>query len=222
MRKTFTKINKFFQLTKTGLFVIFFLLVGKSSFCQYPDTVITVSNDIDVITIKNFAAGFLPPGFNIERDYDQNILSKQPAKTSPVRANNVSKKIVSRFSIINNGDKPDSLYFFPGLFFRNVLLYKIENNKATLLPLIAPQVGDSISFRLINILPHDTITVLAESYPSRTYTNLFKPRLISPGYLETFFVNAHLIKKDVTVFTYIFCGLLIMMILFSLANFLQG
>ena len=137
-------------------------------------------------------------------------------------ANNVSKKIVSRFSIINNGDTTDSLYFFPGFFFRNVLLYKIENNKATVLPVIAPQIKDSISLRLINVLPHDTLTILAECYPLRTYTNGFRPRLIRPGYLENFFLRVQLSKKDVTLFTYIFCGLLLMMILFSLANFFQG
>ena len=222
MRKVFTETNKFFQLIRTCFFAIIFLMAGKYSFCQNPDTVITVSKDINEVIIKNFAAGYLPVNFNIERDYDQNILSKQPLKISPVRANNVSKKIVTRFSIINDGDKTDSLYFFPGLFFRNVLLYKVDNNKATLLPVIAPQVDDSISFRLISIPAHDTVTILAECYTARTYTSIFRPRLISPGYLETFFVKAQLVKKDVTLFTYIFCGLLMMMILFSLANFLQG
>ena len=219
---TFTETNKFLQLIKTCFFAVFFLMTGKSSFSQHPDTVITINGDIDIIAIKNFAAGFLPQDFAIERDYDQNILSKKPITASTIHVRDVSKKIATRFSIINAGDKTYSLYFFPGFFFRNVLLYKLENNRAIPLPVIAPQIQDSISFRLINILPHDTVTILAECYPLRTYTNLFRPRLISPGYLEIFFVKAQTTKKDVTLFTYIFCGLLMMMILFSLANFLQG
>src|SRR5687767_9631168 len=167
MRTTFTKTNKFFRLTKAGFIAVFFLIIGKSSFSQHPDTVITLNNDIDVITIKKFAAGFLPQDFDIEKNYDQNILSKKPLTASHVNAADVSKKIVSRFTIINDGDEADSLYFFPGLFFRNVLLYKIENNDAKAFPVIAPPVRDSISFRLINILPHDTVTILAECYPSR-------------------------------------------------------
>ncbi len=222
MRTFFAETNKFFQLKKASCFAVSFLLLCKSSFSQHPDTVITLSNEINVITIKKIAAGFLPRDFDIEKNYDQNILSKQPITVSPVSAVNVSKKIITRFSIINNGDETDSLYFFPGLFFRNVLLYKIENNRATALPVIAPPIGDSLSLRLLNILPHDTVTILAECYPARTYTNAFRPKLISTGYLETFFVRAQMTKKDVTLFTYIFCGLLMMMILFSLANFLQG
>ena len=222
MRTTFTKTNKFFRLTKAGFIAVFFLIIGKSSFSQHPDTVITLNNDIDVITIKKFAAGFLPQDFDIEKNYDQTILSKKPLTASHVNAADVSKKIVSRFTIINDGDEADSLYFFPGLFFRNVLLYKIENNEAKVFPVIAPPVRDSISFRLINILPHDTVTILAECYPSRTYTSSLRPKLISPDYLDTFFVEEQMKKKDVTLFTYIFCGLLMMMILFSLANFLQG
>jgi len=199
-----------------------FLFPVATTFSQHPDTIITINKDIGVITTKNPAAGYLPENFNMEREYDPNILSKKPLMIPTLGANNVSKKIVSRFSIINNGDTTDSLYFFPGFFFRNVLLYKIENNKATVLPVIAPQIKDSISLRLINVLPHDTLTILAECYPLRTYTNGFRPRLIRPGYLENFFLRVQLSKKDVTLFTYIFCGLLLMMILFSLANFFQG
>ena len=135
---------------------------------------------------------------------------------------NVSKKLITRFKVVNNTNEPDSLYFFPGFHFRNVLLYKIENNKATQLPLIAPKVEDSISFRLFNISPNDTLTILAECYPLRTYNNTFKPKLINTGYIAPFVLELQLQKKNVTLFTYIFCGLLLMMVLFSLANFLQG
>jgi signal transduction histidine kinase len=222
MRKVLTETSKLFQLIRTCFLAGIFLMSCRYSLGQHPDTIITISKDIDVITIKNFAAGYLPVNFNIERDYDQNILSKKPLKIPAVGGSNASKKIVSRFSLINNADNTDSIYFFPGFFFRNVLLYQIDDNKATPLPVIAPQTKDSISFRLIRLLPHDTLTVLAECFPLRTYTNGFRPRLISPRSLQAFLVQVQLSKKDVTLFTYIFCGLLLMMILFSLANFFQG
>src|SRR5687767_1226357 len=222
MRKPFTETNKFVQLTRKCFFVLFAFIPGVNAFSQNPDTVITITRDIDVVAIKDPAAGYLPANFNVEKDYDENILSKDPVKIPILGADNVSNKIVCRFSIINNGDTTERLYFFPGYFFRNVLLYQIENNKAMQLPVIAPRIRDSLSIRLIYIPPHDTLTVLAECYPLRTYTSGFRPRLISPDYLDTFFVKIQLSKKDVTLFTYVFCGLLLMMILFSLANFLQG
>jgi len=222
MKSAFDRTNKLPYTSKTFFFAFIFLLIAKTSIGQHPDTVITLNRDTEVIAIKNVAAGYLPVSFNIETGYDKNILSREPLKTPPVNPGNVSKKIIHRFSVINEGDKTDSLYFFPGFFFRNVLLYKIENNKAVPLPVLAPQMQDSVSFRLFHVLPHDTLTVLAESYPLRTYTSAFRPRLIKSNYIETFTTKSQTAKKYVTIFTYILCGLLLMMILFSLANFLQG
>lgn len=139
-----------------------------------------------------------------------------------VATTDVSKKILQRFTIANPGEYPDSLCFFPGFFFEKVNLYKIDNEKAYLLPPIAPSMPDNVSFRMFEIPAKDTITILAECFPLRTYTSSFRPRLIRSDYLETFTIKAHMSKQDVTVFTYILCGLLTMMILFSLATFVQG
>jgi len=149
-------------------------------------------------------------------------LSRQPLKTTRIGASNASKKLLARFSIANNSDTPDSLYFFPDLFFENVILYKIEDNKATALPVIAPISEDSISYRLFSVLPHDTITILAECYPLRTYTSSFLPNIFRRKYIEAFTAELQMERADTRLFTYVFCGLLLMMILFSLANFLQG
>lgn len=221
MKSPFHRTNKL-NLTKTFLFGFIFLLIAKASLSQFPDTVITLHRDLEVITIKYPAAGYLPASFNIENGYAKDILSAKPLKAVAVSTSNVSNKIVHRFSVINEGDSTGSLYYFPGFFFRNVLLYRLEDNKATPLPVIAPDIQDSVSFRLFHILPHDTLTVLAECYPLRTYTSSFRPRLIDPTYIETFTVKLKIAKSQVTLFTYIFCGLLLMMILFSLANFSQG
>ncbi|HEV8272761.1 MAG TPA: 7TM diverse intracellular signaling domain-containing protein [Chitinophagaceae bacterium] len=149
-------------------------------------------------------------------------MSRNPLKITHVEAPNASKKLLARFSVANNADTPDSLYFFPDLFFENVILYKIEKNKATALPVIAPVARDSISYRLFIVLPHDTVTLLAECYPLRTYTSSFYPNIFRRNYLETFDTKLQMENANVRLFTYVFCGLLLMMILFSLANFLQG
>jgi signal transduction histidine kinase len=221
MKSPFHRTNKL-DPTKTFLFGFIFLLIAKASLSQFPDTVITLHRDLEAITIKYPAAGYLPASFSIENGYAENILSAKPLKAVAVSPSNVSNKIVHRFSVINEGDSTGSLYYFPGFFFRNVLLYRLENNKAIPLPVIAPGIQDSVSFRRFHVLPHDTLTVLAECFPLRTYTSSFRPRLIDPTYIDTFTVKLKIAKAQVTLFTYIFCGLLLMMILFSLANFSQG
>ena len=197
-------------------------MAANTAFCQFPDTLITLNGNSDIYTLKRIPAGFVPRSFSVEANYDSTILSRDTLKNPHVRAPHVSKKILARFSVANNTDTPDSLYFFPDLFFDNVILYKIENNKATALPVIAPVNRDSISYRLFSVLPHDTITILAECYPLRTYTSIFYPNIFRQNYIEPFTAKLQMENAGVRLFNYVFCGLLLMMILFSLANFLQG
>ncbi len=189
---------------------------------QTSDPEIIIDQQSEVLPLEKFSFAFLPVNFSLETGYSDQLPMTSRQNSFMVPIANVSGKLITRFTVINNTGDPDSLYFFPGLHFKNVLLYQVENGKATPLPVIAPQIEDSISFRLFNVLPNDTLSILAECYPLRTYNNTFKPKLINPDYIEPFVLELQLQKKDITLFTYIFCGLLLMMVLFSLANFLQG
>lgn len=222
MKSHQNRSSQFKHLSKTCLFVFIFLVAPNMAFCQYPDTLITLNKNSEKHYLKRIPAGFVPRNFNVETGYNANTLSLEPLKMTHVKPRNVSKKLLARFSVVNNTDTPDSLYFFPDLFFENVILYKIENNKATALPVIAPLIRDSISYRLFTVLPHDTVTILAECYPLRTYTSGFYPYIFRQNYIDTFTAKLQMENPDVRLFTYVFCGLLLMMILFSLANFLQG
>jgi len=223
MKSSAKRTNKNYLLTKACLLAFIFLFGAVNNlFGQYPDTVIVINKNIESVRIKKFAAGFIPKSFDIQAGYKSDILSYRPFTVLLIPPGDVSKKLITRFTVINNDDKPDSLYFFPAFYFKNVILYKIEDDKAVPLPVIAPPFQDSVSFRLFHVMPHDTLTVLAECYPSKTYTNGFKPRLINPMNVEAFAIKIQQESKNVTLFTYVFCGLLIMMVLFSLANFFQG
>src|SRR6188474_1301858 len=216
------RASKFKHLSKTCLFAFVFLIAANTSFSQFPDTLIILNKNPDKYFLKRIPAGFIARSFNVETNYDSTILSRDPLKITHVKAQNVSKKLLARFSIANNTGTTDSLYFFPDLFFDNVILYKIENNKATALPVIAPIISDSISYRLFSVLPHDTLTILAECYPLRTYTTSFVPNIFRQNYIAPFTTKLQMEHADVRLFTYVFCGLMLMMILFSLANFSQG
>ena len=209
------------RLTGLSSFVALLLLASEPAIGQHPDTTIVISPKTNVVTIRKFAAGLVPASYKVQAGYTHDILSREPLLTANVTTTDVSKKILTRFSVINGSNETDSFYFFPGFFFQHVRLYEIRNNSAGLLPSVAPP-NNYISFRRFEILPHDTVTILAECVPLRTYTSAFRPRLIKPGYMDAFILTAQTVKKNITLFTYIFCGLLLMMILFSIANFLQG
>ena len=222
MRSHQNLTTQFNYLSKACFFAIAFLIASKTTFCQYPDTIITLNKHAETYFLKKLPAGFVPRTFNVESGYDAKTLSRDPSLTVHVHAKNISKKLLARFTLVNNEDQPDSLFFYPDLYFTRVVLYKIENDKATLLPVIPFSKPDSISFNLFEVLPHDTLTVLAECYPLKTYTTVFYPTLIRRTYIEAFTAKSLLENGDVKLFTYLFCGLLLMMILFSLANFVQG
>ncbi|MFI5131407.1 MAG: 7TM diverse intracellular signaling domain-containing protein, partial [Chitinophagales bacterium] len=136
--------------------------------------------------------------------------------------NLVTKKAVVRFTLCNTADSVRSIWFFPGFYCWQVQLYDVSGNQLSKLPSIAPGNDDSISFRKISLAPHDSMTVVAELSFAKTYLNAIRPRLIHSDYLFSFVNDLQVSRKQTNLITYLFCGLLLMMILYSLANFFQG
>lgn len=166
---------------------------------------------------------FVPVKTDLAKNYSAISNSFKPYKEQTISPVKVTSKVITRFQLLNPGEKEAACYFFPGFFFSNVVLYKVEkDNRLTAIPSVVPDHKDSASFRLINLPAQDSITILAECYQIKTYVNLIRPRIIKEEYITAFILELQGAKKDVALFTYVFCGLLIMMVLFSLANYLQG
>jgi signal transduction histidine kinase len=134
----------------------------------------------------------------------------------------VTKKAVIRFALCNTADTAMPIWFFPGFYCPAVQLYSMRGDELSKLPSIMPHIFDAISYRKITVPPHDTITIVAELTFAKTYLNRYKLTLIHPGYLSPFIVEMQASRKQSNLITYLFCGLLLMMILYSLANYFQG
>src|SRR5204863_5434669 len=111
MRSPSNRTAKTKHLPKSFFFVFVFLIAANNAFCQYPDTLITLNWDSDIYSLKKIPAGFVPRSFSVEANYDSAVLSRDPLKNPHVKAPNVSKKLLARFSVAKNTDTPDSLYF---------------------------------------------------------------------------------------------------------------
>ncbi len=136
--------------------------------------------------------------------------------------NLVSKKIILKFTLCNTADSSFGVWFFPGFFFTDTRLYCLQQNKVQDLPSILPDNPDSIGYRYISLKAHDTTTYLVELTQVKTYLNHVVPRLINPDYLNLFVTNIHINDKEGDVLTYVVCGMMLMMILFSLIIFSLG
>ncbi|HVT86433.1 MAG TPA: ATP-binding protein [Chitinophagaceae bacterium] len=188
------------------------------------------SNDcIDISGIKlsksivdNVSSTFIEKKESLEKIYSSLQFTKGLFAKSLIPNVYVTKKLILKFRICNASDSATSAWFFPGYFFTEVQLFNVEDDQLKELPAVPPSDKNELSFRKITLPPHDSITVLAELLPLKTYTNSLRPRLIQPLYLNSFSAVQQREDRDENIFTYIFFGLLLMMIFFSIANYLQG
>ncbi|MGQ0739934.1 MAG: sensor histidine kinase [Bacteroidota bacterium] len=136
--------------------------------------------------------------------------------------NYVTKKALIKFTVCNSSDTATGIYFFPGFYYTNIRMYAVRNAALVSLPDVLPDIPGKSGYRHIGLKGHDSITIVAELSFLKTYVNKIRPRLINPQYLDAFVINLHNIGGQSDLITYVFCGLLLMMILYSLSVFLQG
>lgn len=134
----------------------------------------------------------------------------------------VSKKVVLKLNVCNSSDTIAAAYFFPGFYFQHIKFYRVFGENIEIIPSVLPPIYDSIGYRLISLPAGDTATLLAELSFVKTYNNVIKPRFINTGYLSAFIADIRSYYNQNNLITYVFCGLMLMMILFSMANFVQG
>jgi signal transduction histidine kinase len=139
-----------------------------------------------------------------------------------VPGSHVTRKPVLRFRICNNADSTASVWFFPGFFYTDVTLYRQDGNHLQPLPVVTPDVKDNLGYRKITLPAHDSAIIYAELRFIKTYINSMRPRLIQPKRLNAIMGDMRNPHVESHMITYVFCGLLLMMILFSTANYLQG
>jgi len=136
--------------------------------------------------------------------------------------NHVPKKALVRFVVFNSSDTAMSVYFFPGFYFTDIRLYSEQQNRLRHLPDIQPENKEKAGYRLLKVPAGDSLTVVAELRFLKTYINKIRPRLVKPEHLDIFIASLHAISYQSDLVTYVFCGLLLMMILYSLSVFFQG
>jgi signal transduction histidine kinase len=220
MRKKHTYI----LFSKKILFIVLFFLPAHL-FCQpaVPDsTYIDLDKIATYQSIRNKTEGaYLAFNSSLENSY-AGLTFKGGSSLRDIPAKYINHKLVLRFYAVNHSDAVDSVWFFPSFFYTSIQLYRVTRNNLTSIPNVEPPFDDSMGYRLLTLGPHDSSAFLAELGFLKTYTNSVRPRLIHKTHLYTFIFDISSNHLYVNIVTYIFCGLLLMMILFSSANYLLG
>jgi len=194
-------------------------------YCQpvVPDsTYIDLDKIVTYQSIRNKTEGaYLPSDSALENSY-AGLTFKTGSFLRDIPAKYINHKLILRFYAVNHSDAVDSVWFFPSFFYSSIQLYQVTGNNLASIPNVEPPFDDSIGYRLLTLGPHDSSAFLAELGFVKTYTNSVRPRLIHKTHLYTFIFDISSNHLYVNIVTYIFCGLLLMMILFSIANYLLG
>ncbi|HWC55108.1 MAG TPA: ATP-binding protein [Chitinophagaceae bacterium] len=214
----------------SGFAVLLFLYVGSVIIPGSALSQDRSSNDcIDISRINlvqyisgHFSSACIEKYDSLEKKYSSLKFTPGIFFKNPIPNEYVTKKLILKFRICNSSDSSASAWFFPGYFFPEIQLFNEDDGVLKKLPSIQSSNKSEHSYSKIIIPAHDSMTVLAELLPLKTYTNSLRPRLIQPQYLNSFTAVQHREDRSENIVTYIFCGLLLMMIFFSLANYLQG
>ncbi len=140
----------------------------------------------------------------------------------PLPNDRVTKRIFIRFHVLNSSDSSSAVYFCTGYYFKKIKLYRQEGRILVPIPDQLPDISERDGFRLLELGPRDSATFIAELAGIRTYNNMLRPRFVGKQHVAAFLAQLHGKYSQQNLLTYVFCGLLLMMILFSLTNFFQG
>lgn len=196
-------------------------LQAQDSLQQHPYIDINKVPLAFTVTDKYLSATYIDRNTSLPRAYPALVFTNGRVHKGLIPNEYVTKKAIIRFNVCNTADTAIGAWFFPGIHFRHIHLYRLNGSQLQELPAIMPPNRDSIAYRLISLLPHDSATIVAELHQVKTYLNKVNPRIINDKYLPYYITGLHNNSSGSNLITYLFCGLLLMLILYSLANYFQ-
>jgi len=175
---------------------------------------VEIRDQISSVFIKNEA--------ELLKKFPAIAFTKGAIITGPIPEKYVTQTALVRFRIHNSGNQVKKIYFFPGFYYKRIILYQVNGKNLQLLPEILPDTKEQSGYREITIAAGDSMEIIAALGMLKTYVNKIRPRLVNPEYLPSFIAGLHNISWASDLFTYVFCGLLLMMVLYSLSVYFQG
>jgi signal transduction histidine kinase len=120
-----------------------------------------------------------------------------------------------KFFVRNSSEKEISVYFYPGLYYKQIDLYKVHTQ-----PVIIENNSNLSGYRKLTLAAGEACFALARLEPLKNEFNSIAPVLISDSYINIYKQVVAGNKTDIKIFGLIFSGILLMMILFMISNFI--
>jgi signal transduction histidine kinase len=132
-----------------------------------------------------------------------------------LKPESVSSVIYLKILLKNNTGKQIVVYLNPGIYFTKYDVYKIQGQTISI-----EDSGNVTNYKKIELAASTTGIFLLEIKPLKTELGSINPVLINEGYLAEYKLVLTRQKSDIQIFGLVLSGVLLMMILFMLTNFI--
>lgn len=126
----------------------------------------------------------------------------------------ISKPAYLQFGLFNSSNSADTVYFFPGILFEKINIYKKTVSGLTFI-----SNGHSTGYAEIYLAPNEKADIIVNLEFCRQNYNYLKPQIIKKNYIETFKKITRLKSDDLKTMGFVLSGMLLMLILFTLVNY---
>ena len=138
----------------------------------------------------------------------------------------MEKDCFIKFTLRNSSDSAKEVYFFPGYYLKSLKLYMAspEDIPGTF-GAVALNQEDSAQYsrcQRLTVGPHQEKVFFARFNFVLTNVNSYMPRIIEKDYLGPWVMTVKSRNVLLNVTTYVVCGILLLMIFYSLAVYLQN
>jgi signal transduction histidine kinase len=140
---------------------------------------------------------------------------KRGTERVKIQAETISSTLYLQVVLKNNTGKEISAYMAPGIYFTRYNLYKINQQTATV-----QDIGNVPNCRKITLTAGETNNILLEIKPLKTEFGNLNPILFNADDLNQYKLNLTRQKSDSQIFGLVLSGVLLMMILFMLTNYI--
>ena len=149
-------------------------------------------------------------------------LDKLPRKSIP-KSLMIDSKVYLLFRLENNETSTRSFYVTPGIYSSETVVYSMDSVTKQWIKIKGQVTGKAErAYRLVSIQPGDKMDILIQCKYIRTNIVTLNAYLLNPAFFDHYinYIQTHWF--GVNTFTFVLCGLLLMMLLFSLANYAQN
>lgn len=124
-----------------------------------------------------------------------------------------------KFVVTNQADSLIKFYFYPGIFFSKLELYRL-NEAGDGVKLLQVYADETEGFKKIELLSNETAVFFAKLKFAKTNTRSLSPLLIRDYYLKPYMAYNQNIERGFNTITFVISGMLLMMIFYSVAVFI--